>query len=52
MLTYADVCRPDERVRIESMGGIVGMVNPNQFPMAVLRYASNASLTATSALKV
>lgn len=28
--------RPDERKRIEGLGGIVGMVNPNLEPMAVM----------------
>jgi serine/threonine protein phosphatase PrpC len=36
--------RPDERKRIESLGGIVGMVNPNLNPMAVLSPEETAEL--------
>lgn len=36
--------RPDERKRIESLGGVVGMVNPNVYPMAVLSPEEAAEL--------
>ena len=36
--------RPDERKRIEGLGGIVGMVNPNLVPMAVMSPEAVADL--------